>query len=156
MKVEDLIPDELWAEIEPVLPPPKPRRFRYPGRKPMDRRKVLTGILYVLKTGIPWEYLPQELGCGSGMSCWRYLYRWQQLGVWRQIHEILLARLRQADKIDFSRAVLDSASVRAVLGGRKRGRTRRIGPKRERNTTSWWTREGYPLRPRSRKRTGTT
>lgn len=121
MKVEDLVPDGLWSEIEPLLPPPKPRRRRNPGRKPMDRRKALIGILYVLKTGIPWEYLPQEIGCGCGMSCWRYLRAWQQQGVWQKIHEVLLARLRGADKIDFSRAIIDSSSVRAVLGGGQNG-----------------------------------
>ncbi len=68
-----LLPDELWERIEPLLPPAKPRRFRFPGRKPIDNRKALTGILFVLKTGIPWEDLPQEMGCGSGMTCWRRL-----------------------------------------------------------------------------------
>jgi len=63
-----LLSDELWKRIEPLLPPPKPRRFRFPGRKPLDNRKALTGILFVLKTGIPWEYLPLEMGCGSGMT----------------------------------------------------------------------------------------
>ena len=57
-----LLPDELWERIEPLLPKPKPRRFRFPGRKPVDDRKALIGILFVLKTGIPWEDLPQELG----------------------------------------------------------------------------------------------
>ncbi len=130
MKVEDLVPEDLWKEIEPLLTPPKPRRFRNPDRKPMDRRRVLIGILYVLRSGIPWEMLPQELGCGAGMSCWRYLRQWQEKGVWQKIHEVLLARLRGANKIDFSRAVVDSSSVRAVLGGRKRGRTSRIAGKR--------------------------
>lgn len=118
-----ILSDELWELIEPLLPAPKPRRFRYPGRKPIDRRKVVTGILFVLKTGIPWEMLPQEMGCGSGMTCWRYLNRWQEEGVWQNIHQILLAKLRKADAIDWSRAVADSASVRALLGGLKRGLT---------------------------------
>jgi transposase len=156
MKVEDLVPEELWKEIEPLLPSPKPRRFRYPGRKPMDRRRALMGILYVLRSGIPWEMLPQELGCGSGMSCWRYLHRWQNDGVWQKIHEVLLARLRGADKIDFSRVVVDSSSVRAVLGGQKRGRTRRTAGKRGPNTTSSLKLRGFPLRSLSRRRTGTT
>lgn len=155
MKVTDLVPDDLWAEIEPLLPPPKPRRFRNPGRKPQDRRKALCGILYVLRTGIPWEYLPQELGLGSGMSCWRRLHEWQEAGVWQKIHEHLLARLREADKIDFSRAVIDSSSVRAVLGGAKRGRTRQTGRKRAANTTSLWRLRGYPLRSPRRRRTKT-
>jgi len=74
-----LLDDELWSVVEPPLPP-KPRRFRYPGRKPLDRRKVLTGILFVLKAGIPWEHLPQEMGCGCGMTCWRRLRDWQRAG----------------------------------------------------------------------------
>ena len=112
-----ILDDDLWNVIEPLLPPPKPRRRRHPGRKPLDNRHVLTGILFVLRTGIPWEMLPQEMGCGSGMTCWRRLRDWQAAGVWQKIHETLLAQLREADQIDWSRAVVDSASVRAVLGG---------------------------------------
>lgn len=111
-----LLGEELWKLIGPLLPPPKPRRFRYPGRKPVGNREALTGILFVLKTGIAWEYLPQEMGCGSGMTCWRRLRDWQAAGVWETIHRVLLDRLREADQIDFSRAVVDSASVRAVGG----------------------------------------
>jgi transposase len=111
-----LLDDELWNLIEPLLPPPKPRRFKYPGRKPLDRRKVLTGILFVLKTGIPWEDLPQEMGCGCGMSCWRYLTAWQQAGVWDKVHKALLDRLRAEEAIDLSAAVVDSSHVRAVGG----------------------------------------
>ena len=131
-----LVSEELWGIIEPLLPPPKPRRFRYPGRKPMDRRKVLTGILFVLRSGIPWEMLPKEMGCGSGMTCWRYLQAWQQQGVWQKVHEVLLAKLREADAIDWSRAVVDSASVRAVLGGLKRAPTPPTGARRAASTTS--------------------
>ena len=116
-----LLPDELWERIEPLLPPPKPRRFRFPGRKPLDNRKALTGILLVLKTGIPWEYLPLEMGCGSGMTCWRRLRDWQAAGVWQQLHEILLAELNAADKIDWSCAVIDSSFVRALGGGERTG-----------------------------------
>jgi transposase len=124
-----IVSDELWELIEPLLPAPKPRRFRYPGRKPMDRRKVLTGILFVLKSGIPWEMLPREMGCGSGMTCWRYLSKWQEAGVWQEIHEVLLAKLREADAIDWSRAVADSASVRALFGGLKPAPIPPTGPK---------------------------
>src|SRR5579884_1792585 len=110
-----LLDDELWERIEPLLPV-KPRRFRYPGRKPLGNREALTGILFILKTGIPWEDLPQEMGCGCKMSCWRRLREWQATGVWQQLHELLLAELRGADKIDWRRAVVDSSSVRAVHG----------------------------------------
>ena len=114
-----LVDDGLWELIEPLLPPPKPRRRLHPGRRPLDNRKALTGILFVLKSGIPWEMLPQEMGCGSGMTCWRRLREWQEAGVWKKLHELLLAKLREADQIDWSRAVVDSGSIRAVGGGGK-------------------------------------
>lgn len=116
-----LIDDELWELVEPLLPKPKPRRFRYPGRKPVEARKALTGIVFVLKTGIPWDYFPTaEMGI-SGVSCWRKLREWQAAGVWDQLVEVLLAKLHRADKINWSRAVVDSSSVRAVHGGKKTG-----------------------------------
>lgn len=115
----ELVPDELWALVQPLLPAPRPRRFRYPGRKPVDDRKCLAGILFVLKTGIPWEDLPKEMGCGSGMTCWRRVRDWQAAGVWERLHRVLLDRLRGADRLDWSRAVIDSSHVRAVGGGGK-------------------------------------
>jgi transposase len=111
-----LLPDDLWEQIQPLLPPPKPRRFRYPGRKPLDDRKCLTGILFVLKTGIPWEDLPQEMGCGCGMTCWRRLQHWHLLGVWDRLVELFLAHLRGADRINWERASIDASMARA-LGG---------------------------------------
>jgi transposase len=131
----ELLPDELWELIEPLLPSSKPRRYRYPGRKAKDNRTVFKGILFVLKTGIPWEDLPQEMGC-CGMTCWNRLKVWQQCGVWDKIHQTLLAKLQQADRIDWSRAVIDSASVRAVGGGKKRAPTPLIGVNRAVSTMS--------------------
>lgn len=110
-----LVSDELWAVIEPHIPI-RPRRKRNPGRKPVPDRACLAGILFVLRTGIPWEDLPQEMGCGCGMTCWRRLRDWQRAGVWDAIHRALLDRLRRIDQIDFSRCAVDSASVRAVGG----------------------------------------
>jgi len=115
-----IVPDELWARIEPLLPV-VPRRADHPGRNRLDNRKVLSGILFVLYTGIPWEFLPQELGFGSGMTCWRRLRDWQEAGVWQQLHEALLAELNAAGALDWSRAVIDSSHVRAVKGGPKTG-----------------------------------
>jgi transposase len=131
-----LVDDALWAIIAPLLPPPKPRRAMYPGRKPIDDRRCLTGILFVLVTGIGWERLPAEMGCGSGMTCWRRLRDWTLAGAWDKLHRVLLERLHGADKIDWSRAVIDSASVRAVFGGRRPAPTRRIAARRARSTTS--------------------
>jgi transposase len=116
-----LVSDALWQRIEPLLPPPKARRYRYPGRKPIDRRKVLAGIIFVLRTGIPWEELPQEMGCGCGMTCWNYLKAWQDAGVWERLHQVFLAELQGVDKIDWSRAAIDSSSVRALGGGEETG-----------------------------------
>src|SRR5262249_54902731 len=128
--------DSLWLLIEPILPKPKRRRFRFPGRKPVGNREALTGILFVLQTGIPWEYLPQEMGCGCGMTCWRRLLDWERAGVWDKLHRVLLGHLREADKIDWSRAIVDSGSVRAVFGGRTPARVQRIAEKTARSITS--------------------
>lgn len=114
------IEDALWARIEPLLPVVA-RNYRHPGRKRLDNRKVLCGILFVLYTGIRWEFLPQELGFGSGMTCWRRLEEWKQAGVWQQLHEMLLAELRAADMLDLSRASVDSSHLRAMKGGKKTG-----------------------------------
>jgi len=130
---KQIIDDELWEIIKPLIPKKK-RRFRYPGRKPISDQAALMGILFVLKTGIGWEDLPQEMGCGSGMTCWRRLRNWQKAGVWDKIHRTLLNKLRKVDKIDFSRAVVDSASVRAVFGGRKPAQIPQIAAKTARNT----------------------
>jgi transposase len=102
-----ILDSALWECIEPLLPS-RPRRARFPGRKPLDDRKALIGILFVLKTGIAWEDLPKELGCGSGMSCWRRLRQWQQAGVWKTVQELLSLMLPKAHKIDWSRAEVDN------------------------------------------------
>ena len=122
-----MVPDGLWERIGPLLPV-VPRRADHPGRRRLDDRKVLSGILFVLYTGIPWEFLPQELGFGSGMTCWRRLRDWQEAGVWQQLHELLLAELHAAGALDWSRAVIDSSHVRALKGGPKRARARSTAP----------------------------
>ena len=118
---QPLLPDDLWAVIEPLLPPP-PRPGPKGGRPPVENRPALTGILFVLKSGLPWEMLPREMGCGCGMTCWRRLRDWQVAGVWAEVHAELLARMRGADLIDWSRASIDSCAVRAKRGGAARGR----------------------------------
>ena len=150
-----LLDDELWSVIEPLLPPLKPRRFKYPGRKPLDRRKALTGILYVLKTGIPWEDLPQEMGCGCGMSCWRYLAAWQKAGVWDKVHGLLLNRLRAEAQLDLSSAVVDSSHVRAVGGAKVPVPALWTAGKAARSTTSSRMRKVFRLPFGSRVATGT-
>ncbi|MDF9807234.1 transposase [Streptomyces sp. HB372] len=96
---------------------------------------MLCGILFVLHTGIQWEYLPKELGFGSGMTCWRRLRDWNEADVWQQLYEVLLAELNAAARLDWSRAVVDSSHVRAIKGGAGRDRVRSIVAEPDRNTT---------------------
>lgn len=109
-----LVSDELWEVVESLLPPEPDKTDG--GRPRIDDRAALTGIIFVLKSGIPWEMLPQEMGCGSGMTCWRRLQEWHEAGVWEELHKVLLDRLGEAEQIDFSRASVDSASVAAPWG----------------------------------------
>lgn len=118
-----IVSDELWEIVEPLLPT-KERRFRYPGRKRLPDRQALQGILFVLHTGIAWTHLPQELGFGSGVTCWRRLDDWQKAGVWERLHAELLARLRAAGELEWSRAVVDSSQIQAKKGAPKRARAR--------------------------------
>ena len=122
-----LLTDELWQRIEPLIPlrPPRPKG----GRPPVPNRAALTGILFVLRTGTQWEYLPREMGCGCGMTCWRRLRDWQAAGVWQRIWQLLLDELGRADAIQWQRAIVDSSSVRAVFGGIAPGQIPRIEPK---------------------------
>jgi transposase len=134
-----LLDDELWAVIQPILPPddtPRPKG----GRPPLPNRAVLTGILFVLLTGIQWEYLPQEMGCGSGMTCWRRLRDWQQAGIWDKLHRLLLDKLGRADQIDWSRACVDASSVPAPKGGPKPAKIPPTGARRGRSAISSRTR----------------
>ena len=128
------VSDELWSLIEPLLPV-APRRPRNPGRRRVPDRQVLCGILFVLHTGIQWEYLPQELGFGSGMTCWRRLAAWNEAGVWDELHLVLLRKLRSARKLDWSRAVIDSSHVRAARRGPKAVPARSTARDRARSTT---------------------
>jgi transposase len=148
-----LVTDALWAEAEPLLPQhaPSPK-----GGKPrVGDRVCLTGIVFVLKTGIPWEDFPHEMGC-CGMTLWNRLNEWRAAGVWPKLHAVLLARLRGAERLDFSRVVVDSSSVRAVHGGKKRAAARSTAGRRAPSTTSWSTPTAPRWRPPSPARTGTT
>ena len=131
-----LVTDELWAVLAPLLPPepPKPKG----GRPRCDDRAALAGILFVLRSGIPWEMLPCAFDC-SGMTCWRRLRDWQAAGVWAELHRVLLERLSDAGQLDWSRASLDSASVAAKRGAPRSARTRRIAANRARSAMLWST-----------------
>jgi transposase len=124
-----LVPDELWQQIEPLLPP-EPKPSPKGGRPRVSHRQALTGIVFVLRTGIPWQALPPELNCGSGSTCWRRFAQWTTLDVWSKLHAALLSQLGKAGALNLERAVVDSASVRAVFGGRTLAPIRRIVPSR--------------------------
>src|SRR2546426_1368082 len=126
--------DGLWERLEPLLPS-RQRRFRYPGRRPLDDRQVLQGILFVLHTGIGWEHLPQELGFGCGMTAWRRLRSWQQAGVWERLHAVLLAELHAAEQLEWERAIADSSHLQAKKGAPKRVPARSTAAGRAASTT---------------------
>src|SRR5437762_10038245 len=149
------VPDGLWTMFESLLPM-RERRFRYPGRKRLDDRAALQGILFVLHTGIAWRHLPLELGFGSGSTCYRRLCEWQEAGVWQKLHALLLAELRAAGEIEWSRAVADSSHVQAKKGAPRRARARLIEPGTGRSSISWSTRRGSRPPGRSQAATATT
>ena len=138
-----LVDDDLWIRIEPLLPKRRGRHRQYAGRKPTPDRAVLTGILFVLRTGIPWNMLPREMGCGSGSTCWRRLVRWQRAGVWNRLHRVMLTELRRRGELDLARAIVDSASLRALRGGKKLDRTLPIAARPGRNIMFLPTRRGF-------------
>ena len=128
------ISTELYKKLAPLLPVVTPSTKG--GRPRLSDEQALNGIVFVLRTGIPWEDLPQELGFGSGMTCWRRLRQWQEAGVWDHLHMLLLAELRSAGRLDFSRASLDAASVPSPRGARTLGPTPRTGGNSAANVTS--------------------
>ncbi len=132
-----LVSDALWSLFGPLVPPRPPRPKG--GRPPVPVGAALAGILFVLKSGIPWEMLPQEMGCGCGMTCWRRLRDRQAAGVWARLHHVLLDRLGRANAIDWGRCSLDSASVPAKRGARSPARTRPTAAGRAASATSWST-----------------
>jgi transposase len=139
-----LVPDDLWSLVEPILP-------KHPfvpgvGKPRLPDRVCLTGIIFVLKTGIPWEDFPHEMGC-CGMTLWNRLDEWRQADVWDQLHRLVLNQLRAEERIDLSRVIVDSSSVRAVHGGKKRDQAPWTAGKTGRNTTSLLTRAVYLLPP---------
>jgi transposase len=128
------VSDELWGLIEPLLPK-RTERARPGGRNRHPDRLTLSGILFVLHTGIAWRHLPQELGFGSGVTCWRRLDEWQRAGVWERLHRLLLERLRAAGQIEWACAVVDSSHVQAKRGVPRRARARLTVDGRARSTT---------------------
>lgn len=128
----ELLPDELWEEIAPLLPPPSRAQT---GRPPVDNKKALRGIIFVLRFGVPWQAVPTDAFGVSGSSCWRRFRDWTAAGIWPELHRRLLNRLGKFDGVDLQHVVVDSQSVRAVIGGSTPARTRRTAANRAANAT---------------------
>jgi len=126
----ELLPEALWEEIEPLLPPPSRAET---GRPPVDNKRALRGIIFVLRFGVPWQAVPTDAFGVSGSSCWRRFSEWTAAGVWPEVHRRLLNRLGRLDGIDLQHVVVDSQSVRAVKGGNTPARTRRTAANRAAN-----------------------
>ena len=131
---EQVLTDELWARLEPLIPV-RERRFRHPGRRRTPDRAAFEGILFVARTGISWNRLPTELFGASGATCWRRLAEWQEAGVWQRLHETLLAELRVAGRLDLETALVDGSHVRALKGGISSGPAPSTGPSPAPSTT---------------------
>jgi transposase len=128
------VTETLWEAIKPLLPEHKPSSKG--GRPPVSDRACLEGIIFVLRTGMPWQMLPTRLGYGSGSTCWRRFHAWTRLGIWPELHRRLLRVLGRRGQLNLERAVIDSASVRALKGGPTPARTPRIEAKKAASATS--------------------
>lgn len=113
----DLVPDDLWERVAPLMPPAPERRRRHPGRLRVPDRVALAGVLYVLRTGVAWGDVPTEtVGC-SGVTAWRRLRDWTEAVVWLRLHAALLAELRRASLLDLDDCSVDGSHVRTLKGG---------------------------------------
>jgi len=126
--VRELVPDAFWQRVAPLLPAPRPKKKQ--GRPRADDRAALEAIVFVLKSGIPWEMLPRKQFGLSGMTAWRRLEEWTRAGVWEELQRRLLDELGLRGMVDFSRACIDSSSVRASKRGPSQAQTRRIERRR--------------------------
>ena len=108
------IPDELWDEIKSILPKEKPPRTV--GRPIVRYRKVIDGILYVLRTGCQWKMLPKEYGSSS--TCHRRFQEWNGLNVFKKVWIKLLKIYDDLIGINLTWQSIDSISIKSPLGGR--------------------------------------
>ncbi|MEU5015561.1 IS5 family transposase [Streptomyces sp. NPDC021749] len=113
----DLVPDDLWERVAPLLPPVPERRRRCPGRLRVPDRTALAGILYVLRTGVAWRDVPAETVVCSGVTAWRRLRDWTEAGVWPRLHAALLSEMRRAGLLDLDDSAVDGSHIRALKRG---------------------------------------
>ena len=120
-----IVPAQLWARLEPTLPQRTVGAFG--GRPALSDREVLEGVLFVLRHNIRWEQLPQTLGYGSGMTCFRRLREWQSDGTWRRMERVLKRGLPSAARIDWERAWASRSKSRGYRWLKHRANSRRGG-----------------------------
>ena len=103
-----ILPDDLWRRMEPLIPRQRrKRRGLFAGRKPEDPRKIMAGIIFCLKTGVPWEYLPATNDFASGRTCRKWMIKWHKARVWQKLFATLLVELQHERKIDWRRAIIE-------------------------------------------------
>jgi transposase len=148
-KKKPLLTDEQWSLIEPLLP--KRKASPKGGRKPVENRRVLEGILWILRTGARWKDLPDTYPSPS--TCWRRLRDWEAQDVWVHIWRTFLADLDEAGWLDWEEAFVDASFFAAKKGGSASGR-----PNVARAQSAWWWQTAKEflwasgsLRPRPRK-----
>ena len=130
------VSDELWDRVAPLLPEPRPRRFQYPGRLPADDRACLEGIVYVLRSGMPWRTVPRHDGRPCASACYRRFREWSLAGVWDRLHQVLVDELGAHGQVDAQRAVVDSSLILAKKGASYSAKARTIGAGRAASATS--------------------
>lgn len=136
LMVRQPVSKELWRQLLPLIPTFTPSAKGGARKLGVSDEAALNGILFVLHTGIPWQDLPQSLGYGGGMTCWRRLRDWNSSGVWQKLHHAMLVRLREHDQIDWNRASIDGSSVPSPRGARRRAPTPQTEANSALNVTS--------------------
>jgi transposase len=120
----DIITNEQWKRLRPLLPPQKPKT----GRPAKNHRVVVNGILWLMRTGAPWRDLPTEYGPWQTVAS--RFYRWRRAGVWEHILQTLQQQTDANGQIDWEKHYLDSTVIRAhqhASGAKRRGRDEALG-----------------------------
>jgi len=137
------MPEKFYELAEPLLPPEK-EPSRQGGRRPIGHHKVLKVIWFVLVTGCRWKDVPQEMGC-CGETARTRMQAWENMGIWDQLHLLLLTLLREEKALHLETAIIDSTHVRAFGGGDATGPSPVDRRKKGTKYTLLVDRDGVPL-----------
>jgi len=140
--LKPLLDDALWAVVEPMLPKER-KPGKAVGRPRVSNNRVFRGILFVLRTGLPWQLLPLGMGCDSGSTCWRRFRTWTKRGIWRRRHAVPLQALAWEDEIDWDRVAIGCSTVAAKRGATSPARIRRTRAVRAAHAISWSTPKAF-------------